>query len=1045
MKIELKKLFLLVVLTGTIGVLSAQAQTVSGTVTDAEDGSSIPGVNVLVKGTSSGTVTGLDGGYTINASSDDVLVFSFVGYTSEEVQVGNQSTINVGLTPDVQSLQEIVVVGYGTQTKREITGSISKVDGAKLQQVAVPSFEAALQGQAAGVQVIQGSGIAGAGSVIRIRGIASVSANGDPLYVVDGIPITADNFLAEANWQNGAFNNNPLASINPNDIESIEILKDAAAAGIYGSRGSNGVILITTKRGKLGGKPTFNFSANVGTSQPVAKPNLLNSQEWLQLRQEAWELDGNTGAVWLPGYSSATASPEERLAAFNEASQHNTDWWDLLTQTGIRQQYDLSSRFSLGKMAAYIGGSYANNESYLKDNSFRRMSLRANIDYELTNNLDVSLSSSISQGLNRRVRVSYTGGLGDAMSTALPIYPVFNEEGEYFRGNVGTIANPLFTNNNFSGYTVDNRTINTLALKYNPIKDLNFTLTGGYDYLEQHNDQWESGLLRNQFSDLDNDGTDETPQNRAERDSRFVKNFNMSALAEYDWNLNDQNRFKFMVGSEYQQSVTSGRNNIVYLGTNINGTQFKEGTNFISDSVNTENLDILSNEKWSFLSFFTRINYTLKDRYIFQATARADGSSRFGSENRFGFFPVLSGAWMISEEDFMKNAGFIDFLKLKAAYGITGNSNFPANEWIGTYSVPDDRTIYNNLPIRFQNKVPNPDLQWETTRNIDLGFELGILDQRVDLEMSYYDRNTTNVLMSLILPNYNGFGNFWENIGEINNRGIEGTLKTINVQTPNFTWSSNFNIAYNTNQVLSIGGYSEDAVSGGTNDTRIVEGYPVGTNFLIPYAGVDPDNGRPMYLDINGNLTYEYNEERDRQPVGDVLPDAIGSLANTFTYKNFDLNFMFVYTIGGNIYDSSSKRQLTFLTDWNVREDVGNRWRQPGDEAKYPKVTLSPAEHGNDKEWFNTDLYLHDATFVRLRNLSLGYTLPPDLLSNVGISNARIVLSGTNLLTFTKFPGLDPEIARDFDSVTDRNLSPNITYLTPPQERSYNLTLNVSF
>lgn len=994
----------------------------------------MPGVSIAEKGTSNGVISDADGNYSISVGPNATLVFSFVGMTSQEVTVGNQTSISIAMVSDVTSLSEVVVVGYGTQAKREVSGSISTVKGDKIMAVPTPSFEAALQGQAAGVQVIQGSGIAGSGSVIRIRGIASVSANGDPLYVVDGIPITANNFLQEANWQNGAMNNNPLSAINPNDIESIEILKDASASGIYGSRGSNGVILITTKRGKnRTGKPVFEFSANVGTSSPVAKPNLYNSKQWLAVRQEAWELDGNTGAVWLPGYSSVTSTPAERLAAYQEASQHDTDWWDLVTQTGIKQQYNLSTSFTKKKFNVFLGASYSDNQSYIAGNQLKRYSARGNVDYTVSEQFDVSLSSSYSRGVNKRVRVAYTGGLGLAMSTALPIYPVYDENGDYFRTSAsGNGNNPLFERDNFEGYTVDDRTINNLTLRYKPLKGLKLTLSGGYDRLNQNNDIWQSAALLGQA------------YNEAERDTRIVDNFNVSGLAEYDYSISENQKLKVMIGSEYQQSVTSGVNNEVYQGLDVRSTMFRNEGNFSNETRIANRLFVVEDDKWSFLSFFARANYSIKDKYFIQGTARADGSARFGPNNRYGFFPVLSGAWVISEEEFLKSNSVVSFMKLKAGFGITGNANFQNNQWIGTYTL-NPNPVYNGQPIRYPDKVENPDLKWETTKNFDLGLETSFFNDRIEAEIGYYQKNTEDVIMNLTIPNYNGFGSFYGNVGKIKNQGVEFTLSTVNFERESFKWTTSFNIAYNTNKVVSIGGYTPDAVSGGTNDTRIVEGYPLGTNYLIRFSHVDPATGRPVYLDKDGYETFDYNEERDRVPVGDVLPDAVGSFTNTFTYKGFDLSFMFVFVIGGDIYDSSSKRQLSFLSDWVTREDLNDRWRNPGDIAKYPKPTLTPSEHGNSKEWFNTDMWIYDASYMRLRSVTIGYNLPSDLLSKVKISKARVSLSGMNLLTFTKFPGLDPEVIRDFDNQTDRNMSPNITYLTPPQERSFNLSLNVTF
>jgi TonB-dependent starch-binding outer membrane protein SusC len=1032
--------FLIIALVACSGWAVAQQRTVTGRVTDASSKAAIPFASVVIKGATTGTTTDENGRFTVNVPGDaTVLIFASVGYQRKEITVGTQTTINVELESSYSDLNEVVIVGYGTQVKREITGSITKVSGDKIMGIQVPSFEAALQGQAAGVQVIQGSGLAGSGSVIRVRGLASVSSVGDPLYVVDGIPITNDNFLAKANWQNGAFNNNPLAAINPNDIESIEILKDAAAAGIYGSRGANGVILITTKRGQTG-KPQFNFSANVGTSDPTARPNLVDGPTWLKLYQEAWENDGNTGPARLPNdmtweeaqrrsISYARLMRERYGISLREAFSPTTDWWGLLTQTGIKQNYDFSSSWGKSNYRGYVGISYANNDSYIKGNNFERMSGRANFDFDIARNLNMAVSTSFTQGINRRVRVAYTGGIGDAMSVALPIYPVFEADSSWFRRG----ANPLFQAENFEGYTIDNRTINNVMFTYTPIENMRVNVSGGYDYLDQRNDQWESGELINQPTSL----------GRAVRDIRWVKNYNVGANAEYDLMVNSIHRFKFLGGMEYQQSVTSGKNNIVY--NNVGGTLWSNNNEFGSGSVfESDQLFVLNNDRWSFMSFFARANYTLKDRYILQGTIRSDGSSRFGSNNRFGIFPVVSGAWIASEEDFLKSSSALSFLKLKASFGITGNSNIPSNQWIGTYRYID-ASVYNGQPILFPERVPNPNLKWETTQNIDLGFEIGFLNDRISLEGSYFHRLTRDVIMNLTVPQSSGFGNFWDNIGEIKNEGFDLTLNTVNIDKNNFRWNTNFNVGYVYNEVLSIGNYTEDAVSGGTNDTRIVVGYPVGTNYLIRYSRVDPATGRPIYLDGSGRETFIYDEQNDRVPVGDVLPDLYGGFGNTLSYKNFSLNALFVFTVGGKIYDSSSKRQMTFLSDWNIREDVGDRWRQPGDIAKYPKLTLNPAEHGNTKEWFNTDVWLHDGSFVRLRNLAFSYQIPNNLLNRLGLRTAALTLSGTNLLTFTKFPGLDPEIARDFDNVTDRNMSPNITYLTPPQERSFNFTINVGF
>lgn len=1006
---------------------------IAGKIVD-EEGTPLIGATVLVEGTLKGTATNFDGEFELEnvPEGSQILTISYTGYQSQTVpvQVPKSGTLSQDFTlkVDAQILDEIVVVGYGVQRKRDLSGSISKVDGQKLQATITPSFESALQGQAAGVSVIQGSGLAGASSVIRIRGISSISASAEPLYVVDGIPIDVNYFLAEANWQNGAFNNNPLASLNPADIESIEILKDASAAGIYGSRGTNGVILITTKRGKSK-RLSIDFSTRVATSDPVAKPDLLNSQEWLALRQEAWELDGNTGTVWIPNYSSVTDSEATKRQAFEEASKVNTDWWDLLTQTGIKSEVNLGASFGTDFIKTYLGYTYGNSDSYIIGNNLKKHNIRANMDFDLGKKLLLKLSGSYNYGLNERVRVAYTGGLGDAMSTALPIYRVYKDDGTYWRGyNSTSAANPIFSNDNFEGFTLDQRSINTAQLVYTPIKKLNFVLNGGYDWFVQDNDQYEN---------LDN--TNQLIQ-RAERDSRTVKNYTASAFGEYSILESSVNKLKLMAGSEIQRKLTSGFNNLVYRG--VESTQFRGKGNFSDEMRDNTNYTILQNDRESFISFFSRVNYALYDKYVFQVSARSDGSSKFGSNNRFGFFPAVSAGWIVSEEDFFRN-GVVNYLKIKSSFGVLGNAGLPSNQWVGTIKTDGQ---YNGQKIRYVSKIPNPDLKWETTKTFDLGFESGWFNDRITLEMTYYYKNTEDALLNLTVPGYFGYGDkYWDNVAHIVNEGVEGSITAYPLKGKSFSWRTTLNTGYNYNEIVSIGSYTEDAVSGGTNDTRVVEGHPVGTNFLIPFYGVDPENGKPLYLDINGNPTYEYNETRDRRAVGDVLPDFSGGWDNAIQVGPVGLNFLFTFSSGFDVYDSSSKRQMSFLSDWNVWSRIGKRWKEPGDVVDYPKVTLNPAEHGNDKEWFNTDTWLLDGSFIRLRNIALSYNFPQTWMRRIGAQSGFISVGGTNLMTFTKYPGLDPEVVRDFDDVNDRNLSSNITYLTPPQEKSYMVSLNLKF
>lgn len=1013
------------------------AQTVKGVVSDAKG--PLPGASVVLSGTTTGASTSVDGSYELKVKpGKNVIDITFVGYTklSKEVTVGvgETVTLNVTLKEDAIFLDDVVVVGYGVQRKREVTGSIAKIESKAITSMPTPSFEAALQGQAAGVQVSQGSGVAGAGSLIRVRGVASVSAGGDPLYVVDGIPITQDYFLR---GNSGALNNNPLATINPNDIESVEILKDAAATGIYGSRGANGVILITTKRGAQGTQ--YEFSSRFGISTPASLPNMLTTEEYLTLRQEAWENDGGTGYVWLPNFSSASDDAETRELAFKKAQKTNTDWVDETIGIGFKQAYNFGVRKGGKKYGLYAGISYDDNSSFLQGNSYERISGRLNFDYTANNWLKVMFSTSASRGLNHRVDVAWSGGLGDAMSTALPYYPIQYEEDELdAEGNVVHEAgeyflfsgkNPVAVQNLKKWRNTEDRSINNLSFMLTPIKNLTVKLSGGFDFMHLREDVYNPGAL-SQSSDLGS----------TNRYANYVLNWNYSGTANYLWDLGEDHKFNFLVGSEFQRSDSYGY-----------GLFFQDVTGPIYevDSLR-ENLDAAvrtanNPSQWSFLSYFGRVNYTLKDKYVFQGTARIDGSSRFGRNNRYGFFPSLSAGWIISEENFMKGIERINFMKLRASYGITGNAAIPDYARFGTFSQVDNGILYNQQPITFPLQLSNPDLRWETSRTFDMALEMGMFNDRVSFELSYYHKMSRDVLLNVNVPPSTGFTNYWDNVAQILNRGVEFAVKTRNI-VGKFNWTTDFNIARNYNELVDIGNYTPDAVSGGTNDSRVIVGKPVGSFYLVEFSHVDPDNGLPVYIDLDGNETYDYDNSI-RKYVGDGLPDAVGGITNSFSWKNWDLSALMTYSIGSKIFDSSSKRQLGVVTDWNMRTEVLDRWRQPGDESTFPVLTLDETTYGlpSGFPWWNTSLFVYDASYIRLRNLSLGYNIPNVKIKNFKFSSFRVVFNVTNLFTLTNFPGLDPEVVRDFENAQDRNLSPNVTYLTPPQERSYNLSINFSF
>lgn len=1008
----------------------AFAQTITGLVLD-ETKQPLIGAAVRVKGTTLGVTTNLDGKFKLeNLSPGNItLELSFVGYINQTktVKLAAGQTIDqtFNLVPNTKLMDEFVVVGYGVQRRRDLTSSVVTLDGKDLMEVPTPSFENGLQGKASGLQVITGSGAAGSASTVRIRGVASVSAGGDPLYVVDGIPITQDYFL---NGNSFGMNNNPLAAINPNDIESVEVLKDAAATGIYGSRGSNGVILITTKRGKKKGFH-MDFGTRQGISTPTARPNMMNSSEFLQMYEEAWVNDGRLGTPVLPGNIS-----------WEDAKNTDTDWVDEVIGVGYQQNYDLGLSHAGEKHNVYGGFSHQNDQSYMIGNSYLRNAGRLNADLMPTKWAKISISSSLSEGVNNRLPQGYSGGLGAAMSQALPIYPIYykndvldddgnvtHKAGDYFFPSNDINRNPVAARELRTLQSRENRTINNLSVELKPLKDLIITGSGSVDYMF-----WRNNEFQKQGFDQNN-----PTFSNAYRQSFDVFNYSMNARANYLKTIKEKHNFALLAGTEYQNSKT---------------------TNFPSQSLNQiatgfldqNNPEVISNgnttfSEWNFLSYFGRVNYNFNRKYFVELVGRRDGSSRFGKNNKFGFFPSASAGWVVSEEAFLKDNKVVSFLKLKGSVGKNGNSNIDPYAQYAFFGQSNN--AYNGETIIYPNadRPANPNLRWETSTTFDVAIEYGLFKDIITGEMAYYRKQTNDVLLNVSTQPNSGFGSAWANVGGIRNSGVEFSIKA-KVIDRKFRWNIDFNIAKNTNEVTSLGDYTEDAISGGTNDTRLVIGRPVGNNYLVRFSHVDPQTGRPVYLDKNGNETFEWSVD-NRVSTGAILPDAIGGIKNNFQFGQFDLSMFWVFVLGGDIYDSSSKRQLgTFDSDgWNHRTDQFDRWRQAGDEAKYPILTTTPENHGSGTPWINTDLWLQDGTYARLRSLSLGYNLPSGLLSKLKLATGKISISANNILTLTKFAGLDPEISRDFENSTDRNMSPNITYLTAPQQKSFTFSLNVGF
>jgi TonB-dependent starch-binding outer membrane protein SusC len=1003
------------------GYSSAPLPPITGKVTNAA-GEPVVGATVTIKNSNRSTATNSEGVFTIEASPGDVLVISFVGLETREVRIGSLNNLAISLSIKPESMNEVVIVGYGVQNRRDVTGSIAKIDGKSINVVPVGSFDAAIQGRAAGVQVIQSTGMAGAGAQIRVRGVGSITSGGEPLYVIDGIPIASN-----SGQTLGAVNENPLSSINTNDIESIEILKDASAAAIYGSRGANGVILITTKRG-LKGKPKINFSSRVSFSNLTRRLDMLNTAEFITLFKEAVANDYKFNPTGAPATRPLPGNIAEATAL-----KTDVDWQDATTYTGVSSFNDLSVSMGNNKLKGYLGLSHINEKSFLINDNFKRSSVRLNVDYAPFRFLKIGTNLSFSYVDQNNIPVGFDGGYGRAISNALPYFPIYDSAGKLYKFPVST--NPVAEINHRTRKTRGQRTLASLFTDVAIRKDLSLRLEGNLDYSDNNIYALTTQVL--------------STAPTASRTRRYLTNWNGKALLNYDLNLKEIHRFKFMVGSEILKYVSESnvRNVTFAVGQEdwLFNTPVLPPELNANGTPNTNNrFTINAPSNYSFISYFGRLNYSLRDRYMLTATIRRDGSSRFGINNKFGTFPALSVGWILTAEKFLQKNNFFSYLKLKAGYGLTGNAEIGNYAQWGVTSILANQ-LYNGMQYWTISSLANPNLKWETTAKNDIGLEYGFLNNRITGEISYYVNNSRDLFQSVSTTTSTGYGSILANVGKLRNKGIEFSVSSKNILKKNFSWTTNFNISHNSNKVIDIGTAGPDAL-GGSGDTRVIVGKPIGSNYLVKTLYIDPADGMPVYEMLDdakrpSGTTKVYNTQRDRQVVGHPYPDYIGGIDNRLTWKNFDLAIFGTFQIGGNIFDDAEKFQMNSIGAWNLRAKSLERWQKPGDITSVPRLSLGLSGLERTR---NTTEFLHSASYFRLKNISLGYNLPRNLINKIRLSSARISFSATNVFTISEYDG-DPEIFRDLGSSQQRNLSANVSYLTPPQSRSYTIGLNLNF
>ena len=1011
----------------------AQNRTVSGVVTGANDQQPLVGVSVVAKGTSNGTVTDLDGKYTLSVADKTILVFSYVGYGTTEAIADGRSTIDVSLKENADMLNELVVTGYGTQLKRTLTGNIAKIKSKDIQDVPVSSVDQALQGKAAGVQINGGSGKVGQASQIRIRGQSSVSASNEPLFVVDGVPITNNNLSVEG----GA--TNPLTDININDIESLEILKDASAAAIYGARGANGVILITTKRGKSG-KTSVSFGMQYGKSTPTRTVEFLNTAQYIDYYLKAAANSDRIDSYAPTDPDSYTTYMESffkdySLDTYKKSNQYDTKWGELAFQDAPQGQYDLGIQGGNEKTSFYMSGQFFDQKGILVGNAFNRMSGRINVDHKALDWLKVGFSTNITRSLNNRLSGDRQFDNPMQMVALTPISPATNPDTGLPLGstpddeNLPYYYNPLVNIGNAAYSMTVHRNLSQAYGQVFLMPGLDFRSEFALDLLNQQEEQYYNSLTSRNTGSPNGYGL-----------SRFVRveNYNWDNYLSYNKDLGKV-ALNAVVGMGYQESQTK--------------RLFTEGQDFPSDSYKfiasaARKTDGSSSQtNFRFVSYFGRTNFNLFERYLVGLSARIDGSSRFGANSRYGFFPAASIGWVATNESFLKDIKALSFLKVRASYGRTGNAevvagrrdidNFPQ---LGLFTGD---AAYGALAGQRPSQLANPDLSWETTDQFDAGIDFGFFKDRVTGEIDYYSKKTTGLLLNVNVPGTSGFATQFRNVGKLENKGVEFVLNTDNL-VGDFKWKTSFNFAANRNKINDLQG---QIIEGGLNNmSRAVEGQPLGVFFTAEYAGVDPANGDALWYTntkkADGTLdratTNSYTKAQ-RVVVGSPLPKWFGSLTNTFSYKGFDLRVSFNGTFGNklNWYGVGRYSSANGRYEDNQTVDQLNSWTESNKNTDIPEARLF---YNNGAQ--PSSRFIVDGQFIRLREMTLSYNLPKSVIQNAKMSNCRIYVTGLNLATFTKYVGWDPEVNAD-DVVS--NIAQGYDFYTAPQPKTVLVGLNVTF
>ncbi len=1041
-----------------------------------EAGMPIEGASVIEKGTNNGTTTKADGSFTLTVADQNAdLIVSFSGYVTVTSAVNGKSTLYITLNPDAKSLENVVVVGYGTQKRREIIGSIAEVKPDKIGGLsAAPTFDAALQGQVPGVSIQSSTGVPGAATKILIRGANSINSSTDPLWIIDGMPVST----GQLGYNDASVGQNPMSLINPNDIESIQVLKDAASTAIYGSRGSNGVILVTTKsaRGKM---PSNSISVTGGTMQMARDFNDLgfaDTKTWFSILDQTYANSGRTADPIDDYFRTVPLATSKMTRA--QAMNSNTNWFDQIFRKASFLEANFSSAKAFDGGNFYFSGNYRDDKGVMVNNGMKRYTLRSNLEFRPLKNLVLGSRLNFSYSVNNRAqnddagadngnRDGNAGGINNLTKLSLPWLPVYdpnnsiqNYYNPYAGFNIKAYSDPSNVKNELRSV----RMLGGLYGEYSipAVKGLSLRSEFSFDLLQAATTVWVSKAIR-----LNGAGV---PSTFGLEQAANTYNINYNGYATYSRKFNDVHSLSVVAGAEAQR-------NRGYLrqasGEGLTGVYQQLGRPTTLLAMNGGSLG----EEY-LMGLFGRANYSFKDRYMIGASFRRDGSSNFTPANRWGNFASLGIGWTLSDESFMSFLGGGTFLKLRASYGETGNKNVAYGlnliNYNGTYSYgpPNMLGVNGTLP----SNIPSLDITWEKTNTTDVGLDYHFLNGRISGTVEYYNKFVKDMLLQGPVPSSAGVDNgpydyyaskIWGNVGDMVNRGVEFQIRSVNVQSRNFKWTTDFNIAFNKNTIKRLTPEADATGSGMINGKFISRTGNMRNEWYLPdFALIDPATGIEMIYVVDKDEYSKTGETRRLKNTkgGDSLiyatntnlaanifdlkgkspdPKYYGGISNTFEYKGFDLSFLVTFSGGNYIYDFNEQIASYPSTKYNLKAAILDQsWKKPGDVAKYMRLSYTNAQEIDgvlvndfirEFEYINLDKYLHKGDFVRLKNVQLGYNLSSSALKRYKLQGARIYLSGTNLYTRTKFPGWDPEgaVMTTVDQV--------------PQLKSWTIGLNVKF